>query len=101
LLPQLTGMADQGTGHRRCTRRHLQVRGDHIFERCQRRLSAFPASCAKSIPPGAFLAFCLIIATIPVVIFGVIPNSIDDMMRNITVIGWTMLIFGLIGRIKP
>ncbi len=47
---------------------------------------------------GAFMALCLIIATIPVVIFGVILKltGLDDMMRNITVIGWTMLIFGLV-----
>jgi len=47
---------------------------------------------------GAFLALCLIIATIPVVIFGVILKltGLDEMMRSMAVIGWTMLIFGIV-----
>lgn len=48
--------------------------------------------------PGAKLAFLLIIATIPVIIVGLILNmsGLDDMMRSTAVIGWTMLIFGLV-----
>lgn len=47
---------------------------------------------------GAFLALCLIIATIPVVLLGLVLHvtGIDDMMRSTAVIGWTMLIFGLV-----
>lgn len=47
--------------------------------------------------PGAFLALCLAIATVPVVIVGLILHltGLSDAMRSITVIGWTMLIFGL------
>lgn len=47
---------------------------------------------------GAFLSLCLIIATIPVVLLGLVLHvtGIDDMMRSTAVIGWTMLIFGLV-----
>ena len=47
---------------------------------------------------GAFLALCLIIATVPVVIFGLILKltGLSDMMRGIAVIGWAMIIFGIL-----
>lgn len=47
---------------------------------------------------GAFLALCLLIATVPVVIVGLILSITGwaDMMRSITVIGWSMLIFGIV-----
>lgn len=48
--------------------------------------------------PGAQLALGLVIATIPVVIVGAILHftGLSDQLRNIKVIGWTMLIFGLV-----
>jgi undecaprenyl-diphosphatase len=48
--------------------------------------------------PGAKLAFLLIIATIPVVIFGVFlaATGLNDALRSMAVIGWTMLGFGLV-----
>ncbi|GGE52629.1 undecaprenyl-diphosphatase 1 [Actibacterium pelagium] len=47
---------------------------------------------------GAKLAFLLIIATIPVVLFGLFlkVTGLDDAMRSVAVIGWTMLGFGLV-----
>lgn len=47
---------------------------------------------------GAFLALCLVIATVPVVIVGLILNltGLDDAMRSVAVIGWAMLGFGLV-----
>lgn len=47
---------------------------------------------------GAFLALCLIIATIPVMIAGLIIKltGLDEMMRSVAVIGWTMLGFGIV-----
>ncbi len=47
--------------------------------------------------PGSKLSFLLIIATIPVLIMGVMLKltGLVDLMRSITVIGWTMLIFGI------
>lgn len=48
--------------------------------------------------PGAKLAFLLIIATVPVILFGLFlkVTGLDDSMRSITVIGWTMLGFGVV-----
>jgi undecaprenyl-diphosphatase len=47
---------------------------------------------------GAFLALCLILATIPVVIVGLILKltGIDMMLRSVAVIGWTMIVFGVV-----
>ncbi|MFT6024549.1 MAG: undecaprenyl-diphosphatase [Ascidiaceihabitans sp.] len=47
---------------------------------------------------GAFLALCLIIATIPVIIAGLIfkLTGLNDLLRSTAVIGWMMLIFGLV-----
>ncbi|MGY9045895.1 hypothetical protein P775_02395 [Puniceibacterium antarcticum] len=48
--------------------------------------------------PGAFLALCLAIATVPVVLVGLVLQltGLEDMMRSVAVIGWTMLIFGIV-----
>ncbi|WP_299960371.1 undecaprenyl-diphosphate phosphatase [uncultured Roseobacter sp.] len=47
---------------------------------------------------GAFLALCLVVATIPVVIVGaaIKLTGLDEMLRSVAVIGWTMLGFGLV-----
>ncbi|WP_300010813.1 undecaprenyl-diphosphate phosphatase [uncultured Roseobacter sp.] len=47
---------------------------------------------------GAFLALCLVAATIPVVIAGTVVKlaGLDDMLRSVTVIGWAMLGFGIV-----
>lgn len=46
---------------------------------------------------GAFLALCLLIATVPVILIGLIlkVTGLSDAMRGIAVIGWTMIIFGI------
>ena len=100
LLPQLTGMADQGQVI------DVAVHVGTLFaviiyfwKDASAALIGLPRVLRGKIDTsGAFLALCLIIATLPVVIFGVILKltGLDDMMRNITVIGWTMLIFVLV-----
>ncbi|MEM9433420.1 MAG: undecaprenyl-diphosphate phosphatase [Pseudomonadota bacterium] len=47
---------------------------------------------------GAFLALCLAIATIPVVVIGAIfvVTGLNDLLRSVAVIGWTMIIFGIV-----
>ena len=47
---------------------------------------------------GAWLALCLLIATLPVILFGLFLKltGLSDAMRSITVIGWAMLLFGLL-----
>lgn len=48
--------------------------------------------------PGAALALGLIVATIPVILFGAVLHftGLSDALRSVTVIGWTMLIFGIV-----
>ena len=48
--------------------------------------------------PGARLFLLLVLATVPVVIFGLILKltGLAEAMRSVTVIGWTMLIFGIV-----
>jgi undecaprenyl-diphosphatase len=48
--------------------------------------------------PGARLAFLLTIATIPVILLGLlfVVTGLSDMLRSIKVIGWTMLGFGVL-----
>jgi len=48
--------------------------------------------------PGAGLALCLAISTVPVVLVGLFLalTGLDEKMRTTAVIGWTMLIFGLV-----
>lgn len=48
--------------------------------------------------PGAFLALALIVATIPVIVVGFVLKitGLSEAMRSVAVIGWAMLIFGLV-----
>lgn len=48
--------------------------------------------------PAPWLALCLAVATVPVIAGGLVLNltGLDDAMRSIAVIGWTMLLFGLV-----
>lgn len=100
LLPQLTGMEDQGQAI------DVAVHVGTLFavvlyfwSDVKSAFIGFLRLCrGKLDTPGAFLALCLILATIPVIIFGLIIKltGLDDMMRSVAVIGWTMLIFGLV-----
>ena len=47
---------------------------------------------------GSFLALCLLIATLPVIVVGAILHftGLSDLLRSVAVIGWTMLIFGIV-----
>lgn len=56
------------------------------------------ALTGKTDTPGARLASGLIIATIPAVVFGMILHftGLSASLRSVTVIGWTVLIFGLV-----
>lgn len=52
----------------------------------------------KADTAGARLALGLIVATVPVILFGLFLKltGLSDQMRGITVIGWAMIIFGLV-----
>ncbi|SLN70951.1 undecaprenyl-diphosphate phosphatase [Roseisalinus antarcticus] len=100
LLPQLTGMADQGLTI------DVAVHVGTLFA----VILFFWPDVAKALAglgrlargkvdtPGAFLALCLIVATVPVVIAGVLlkMSGLDEALRSVAVIGWTMLIFGIV-----
>jgi len=100
LLPDLTGMQDQG--------QVIDVAAHVgtlfavvIYFWSDVRLAL--AGCLRLVrgkvdTPGAKLALCLLIATVPVILAGLILNltGLADAMRSVAVIGWTMLLFGLL-----
>ena len=100
LLPGLTGMADQGLALDVAVhvgtlaavmlyfRRDVALAARGFWGLARFRVDA----------PGAFLALCLVAATIPVVIVGAILKltGLTDALRSVALIGWTMLGFGLV-----
>ncbi|GAB4269298.1 MAG: undecaprenyl-diphosphate phosphatase [Pararhodobacter sp.] len=100
LLPQLTGAADQGAVIDVAV--HVgTLAAVMIFFR------ADVAMVFRGVPdlmrgridsPGSRMAFLLFIATIPVMAFGLALKmaGLVEAMRSITVIGWTMLGFGIV-----
>lgn len=100
LLPNLTGMADQGLVI------DVAVHVGTLFAVVLYFWSDVRAAAVGSLQllrgkvdtPGAFLALCLIMATIPVVIAGLAMKvtGLNEAMRSTAVIGWTMLIFGIV-----
>jgi undecaprenyl-diphosphatase len=100
LLPNLTGREDQGQVIDVAV--HVGTLGAVVlyFRRdVQRALIGVPRLLTGRIDtPGAKLAFLLTVATIPVILAGLVLHltGLDDAMRSVAVIGWTMLVFGLV-----
>lgn len=100
LLPQLTGIQDQGQTIDVAV--HIGTLFAVVIYFWGDVKSALGGllrlARGKIDTQGAFLALCLGIATVPVVLFGLVLHltGLDDMMRSTAVIGWTMLIFGLV-----
>ena len=100
LLPNLTGIADQGLVI------DVAVHVGTLFavilyfwrDVAGAAAGALRLAAGRVDTPGAFLALCLIVATIPVVIAGaaVKLSGLDEALRSTAVIGWTMLGFGLV-----
>lgn len=100
LLPNLTGMEDQGLVI------DVAVHVGTLFAVVLYFWSDVKLAAVGSLrllrgkcdTEGAFLALCLVVATIPVVIAGLIIKVMgwDELLRSTAVIGWTMLIFGLV-----
>ena len=100
LLPNLTGMEDQGQMI------DIAVHVGTLFAvilyfRQDVRVAAngIPRLIRGKIDTqGAWLAMLLTIATIPVLLFGLAlkATGLDDHLRSVALIGWTMLIFGLV-----
>jgi undecaprenyl-diphosphatase len=100
LLPNLTGLDDQGqvidvavhVGTLFAVL--LYFRSDTV-----RLFRGVPKLVAgHSDDPDARLVFLLAVATVPVVIAGLLMSltGVDEALRSMAVIGWTMLIFGLV-----
>jgi len=100
LLPSLTGVADQG---------QIIDIAAHVGTLCAVILffwsdvrlalsGVLRLISGKVDTQGAFLALCLIIATVPVMVIGLIlkVTGLSDAMRGIAVIGWAMIIFGVV-----
>jgi len=100
LLPILTGMEDQGQVI------DVAVHVGTLFavmlyfrDDVALALGGLPRLLqGKTDTPGSRLMFLLVIATIPVVVAGFILQitGLTDSLRSITVIGWAMLLFGLV-----
>ncbi|WP_029375069.1 undecaprenyl-diphosphate phosphatase [Oceanicola sp. S124] len=100
LLPGLTGMQDQGQVIDVAV--HVGTLGAvvlYFWEDVREAIGGLPRLLRGRIDtPGAQLAFLLAVATIPGVLFGLFLaiTGLDDRLRSVAVIGWTMLIFGVV-----
>ena len=100
LLPQMTGMDDQGIAL------DVAVHVGTLFavvlyfwsDVKEALIGTGRLARGKVDTQGAWLALCLVIATIPVILVGLVMKllGIDEMLRSMAVIGWTMLIFGIV-----
>ncbi|MEL6840694.1 MAG: undecaprenyl-diphosphate phosphatase [Pseudomonadota bacterium] len=100
LLPNLTGLDDQGqaidvavhVGTLFAVMLYFRTDTMRIFR-------GIPKVARGRIDDqDSWLVLCLAIATVPVVVAGLILKltGLDDALRSMTVIGWTMIIFGLV-----
>jgi len=99
LLPNLTGMQDQGQVIDVAV--HIGTLGAVIlYFRADvgRAISGFFRLLRGDRDTDTTLALGLIVATVPVVIVGLILKltGIEDAMRSVTIIAWTTLIFGIV-----
>ncbi len=100
LLPGLSGASDQGLAIDVAV--HLGTLGAvvlYFWSDVRQALAGLPEVLTGRIDtPRAQLAFGLIVATIPTVIVGAILylSGLQQSLRSIAVIGWTMLGFGLL-----
>lgn len=100
LLPNLTGLEDQGQIIDVAV--HVGTLGAvvlYFWADVSRAIKGLPGVIRGKIDnQNAWLALCLILSTIPVVIAGLILKltGLSDAMRSITVVGWATLIFGLV-----
>lgn len=100
LLPNLTGFADQGLAIDVAV--HLGTLGAvvvYFWSDVRLAATGLPRLLTgHADTEGSRLALLLVIATIPVVILGFVLSvtGASDAMRSITVIGWTMIGFGIL-----
>lgn len=100
LLPNLSGLDDQGQVIDVAV--HVGTLGAvvlYFWSDVRIAVAGLPRMLTGRIDtPGARLAFLLTIATVPVIIAGLILKltGLDDAMRSVAVIGWAMLGFGIV-----
>ena len=100
LLPSLSGMHDQGQVIDVAV--HVGTLGAvilYFYKDVGLALSGLPRLVRGRIDTrGAQLAFLLAVATVPVMIVGLFlhETGFSDSLRSVVVIGWTMLIFGVV-----
>lgn len=100
LLPGLTGLADQGQMIDVAV--HVGTLGAVVaffWSDVKIGLAGLlDLACGNASTPGARLALGLIVGTIPVILAGLVLHitGLSDALRSVTVIGWTMLIFGIV-----
>lgn len=100
LLPGLTGMEDQGQVVDVAV--HVGTLGAVVlffWKDVRVGLAGLPRALTGRLDTeGSRLAMGLIVATIPTVIAGAVLylTGLSDMLRSVAVIGWTMLIFGIV-----
>ena len=100
LLPNLTGLDDQGQVIDVAV--HVGTLGAvivYFWPDVRLGLWGVPRLLTGRIDtPGARLAFLLMVATVPVILMGLVLHltGLADALRSIAVIGWTMLVFGLV-----
>ena len=98
LLPVITGMEDQGQAIDVAV--HVGTLGAVVlyFREDSSRLWRGALDLARMrSTPGAHFAYLMAIATIPVLVFGLVLKltGLDEAMRSAALIGWTMIIFGI------
>lgn len=100
LLPNLTGMTDQGQAIDVAV--HVGTLAAvviYFWRDVAVGLGGLPRLMRGRVDtPGAKLALLLIVSTIPVIVAGLIlkVTGLSDAMRSVAVIGWTMLVFGIV-----
>jgi undecaprenyl-diphosphatase len=99
LVPNLSGLDDQGLVIDVAV--HVGTLGAvilYFWRDVRLALSGVPRLLTGRIDtPGSRLAFLLAVATVPVVVAGLIlaATGLAEAMRSVVVIGWTMLVFGI------
>ncbi len=100
LLPNLTGLQDQGQVIDVAV--HVGTLGAvilYFWPDVRSALGGVPRMLTGRIDTvGSRLAFLLLVATVPVIVAGLILHvtGLADAMRSIAVIGWAMLVFGVV-----
>jgi undecaprenyl-diphosphatase len=100
LLPELASLADQGQALDVAV--HLGTLGAvilYFWSDVAEAISGVPRLLrGQTDTPGARLAYLLMIATVPSIVVGFVlkETGLIDMMRSAFLIGWMMLIFGIV-----